>query len=74
MLVGATRRLQAQSVLDTGRSVVRNFSGQMSRPGGLGLRTYAVAFPLYPRIPLSGSALEHGALLRVRPLRRTGTM
>jgi hypothetical protein len=28
------RRFQARSVLDTGRSVARYFSGQMSRPGG----------------------------------------
>jgi hypothetical protein len=50
LLVGATRLLQARSILDTGRSVVRNFSGQMSRERGL--RTYVVAFPVYPRIPL----------------------
>jgi hypothetical protein len=45
VLVGATRRLQAQSVLDTGRSVVRNFSGQMSRPGGACLKIHAGTSP-----------------------------
>ena len=70
------RRFQARSVLDTGRSVARYFSGQMSRPGGAwpsSLRGGLPGISPHPRSP-GVPWVWHDAPLRVFLLQRTGTL
>ena len=69
------RRFQARSVLDTGRSVARYFSGQMSRPGGAwpsSLRGGLPGISPHPRSP-GVPWVWHDAPLRVFLLQRIGT-
>jgi hypothetical protein len=65
------RRFQARSVLDTGRSVARYFSGQMSRPGGAWPSSLRGGLPGISPHPRSPGCHWHDAPLRVFPLRRT---
>jgi hypothetical protein len=69
------RRFQARSVRDTGRSVARYFSGQMSRPGGAwpsSLRGGLPGISPHPRSP-GVPWVWHDAPLRVFLLQRIGT-